>query len=339
MTTVAHRNTIRPRRSAVLPGLALCAGIAALATVGGRFVPLVGAPVIGIVVGVVWRLAAGVHPRLDAGIDRSKGFVLQLAVVVLGTQLSLGQIADVGLGSLPVMLCTLAACLAVAYVVGRRLGVDGDLRTLVGVGTAICGASAIAAAGPVLKARSNHIAYAVSTIFLFNVVAVLVYPPLGHALGMSQTDFGLFAGTAVNDTSSVVATASEYGPAATDHAVVVKLVRSLMIIPVCLALAAVVRRREARATGAVVRVHPLRLVPWFLVGFVLVAALNTLGAVPSGAHGALSHVSLFLITTALVGIGLSTNPSELRRTGPRPLLLGLVLSVTVAATSLLLQVV
>ncbi|SHH32604.1 conserved hypothetical integral membrane protein [Jatrophihabitans endophyticus] len=342
MTLAEHRAELarrRPPARIVVPGLVLCAVLAAVATVAGLFVPVVGAPVVGIVLGVAWRLGPGVRPALDAGVDRAKGPVLQAAVVVLGAQLSLAQIADVGLGSLPVMVGTLAACLTVARLVGRRLGVDGDLRTLIGVGTAICGASAIAAAAPVLKARSNHVAYAVSTIFLFNVAAVLVYPPLGHALGMGQTDFGLFAGTAVNDTSSVVATASAYGSGATDHAVVVKLVRSLMIIPVCLVLAALVRRREARAAGAAggSAVNPLRLVPWFLVGFLVVATLNTLGAIPAAAHPALSHIALFLITVALAGIGLSTNPAELRRTGGRPLLLGLVLSLTVAGTSLLLQ--
>ncbi|MEW1648301.1 YeiH family protein [Streptomyces sp. NPDC091219] len=325
----------------LVPGLAACAAIAAVATGVGTVAPLVGAPVIGILIGALWRVRLGIRPVLLPGVARAKGFVLQLAVVLLGTQLSLAEIAQVGASSLPVMLGTLAACLGVAYLVGRWLRIGADLRTLIGVGTAICGASAIAAVSPVIKAKSNDIAYAVSTIFLFNVAAVLVFPPLGHLLGMSQSDFGLFAGTAVNDTSSVVAAASSYGHAAADHAVVVKLVRSLMIIPICLALAALVRRRETRTEPATAggKVNPFQLVPWFLVGFLLTAAANTVGLLPHTTHAALSHTALFLITTALAGIGLSTNITELRRTGPRPVVLGMILWATVAATSLLLQLV
>ncbi|HEX4728611.1 MAG TPA: putative sulfate exporter family transporter [Jatrophihabitans sp.] len=321
------------------PGLLLCLAIAAMATAGGSLVPIVGAPIIGLVAGVVLRVAFRMPSPLVPGVDSARGFVLQCAVVLLGSQLSLTQVARVGVGSLPVMLGTLVACLAMAYLVGRRLGIDSDLCTLIGVGTAICGASAIAAVSPVIRARSNQIAYAVSTIFGFNIVAVLVFPPLGHALGMNQQAFGLFAGTAVNDTSSVVAAASVYGHSATEHAVVIKLVRTLMIIPICLALAALVRRRDARADGGQTgtRLHLHTLVPWFLVGFLLMAAANSGKLVPTAAHPALAQLSLFGITTALAAIGLSTDLAELRRTGSRPLLLGLILWVTVSVTSLLLQ--
>lgn len=323
---------------ALVPGLVLCAVIATVATACGTVVPVVGAPVFGIVIGVLWRLALGAQSTFSPGVAGSRGFLLQLAVVLLGAQLQLAQIARVGYRSLPVMLGTLLACLVAAYVIGRCLGIEGDLRVLIGVGTAICGASAIAAVSPVIRAKSAQIAYAISTIFLFNVAAVVVFPPLGHALGMSQTTFGLFAGTAVNDTSSVVATASAYGQSATDHAVVVKLVRTLMIIPICLGLAALVRRRELRSIeGARSAVSPFTLVPWFLVGFLLVAGANSVGAIPSFAHPVLSNLSLYLITTALAAIGLSTDVAQVRRTGVRPVLLGLVLWLTVAGVSLLLQ--
>jgi uncharacterized membrane protein YadS len=253
------------------------------------------------------------------------------------------------------MLGTLAVCLGAAWLYGRLLGVPGDLRTLIGVGTGICGGSAIAAVSPVIEAASTDVAYAISTIFLFNIAAVLAFPLLGHALGMSQQSFGLFAGTAVNDTSSVVATATTYGAAATSHAVVVKLVRTLMIIPICLGLATLTARkhRPATATGraaadtpagatasAPARMSPrgvLKLVPWFLIGFVLVAAVNSAGVIPAGAHAPLQHASVFLVAVALSAIGLSTNVAALRKAGHRPLLLGALLWITVAAASLGLQ--
>jgi uncharacterized membrane protein YadS len=292
-------------------------------------------------------------------------FVLQCSVVLLGAQLSIAEAARVGLSSLPVMLGTLAVCLGAAWLYGRLLGVPGDLRTLIGVGTGICGGSAIAAVSPVIEAASTDVAYAISTIFLFNIAAVLVFPLLGHALGMSQQSFGLFAGTAVNDTSSVVATATTYGAAATSHAVVVKLVRTLMIIPICLGLATLTARRQrpASPTGRAGSVAPagtgasagslapaaapaparmsprrvLKLVPWFLIGFVLVAAVNSAGIIPAGAHVPLEHASVFLVSVALSAIGLSTNVAALRKAGARPLLLGALLWITVATASLGLQ--
>lgn len=361
----------RERARAIAPGLALALGVAAVATVVGRYVPLVGSAVPGAVIGAVIALTLKPGARLAPGQRWASTFVLQCSVVLLGAQLSIGEAARVGVSSLPVMLGTLAVCLGAAWLYGRLLGVPGDLRTLIGVGTGICGGSAIAAVSPVIEAASTDVAYAISTIFLFNITAVLAFPLLGHALGMSQQSFGLFAGTAVNDTSSVVATATTYGAAATSHAVVVKLVRTLMIIPICLVLAALTARKPRPATtaasaasaataasaasvpaGAVAsapapqrqrgpaRMSPrrvLKLVPWFLTGFVLVAAVNSVGIIPAAAHGPLQHVSVFLVAVALSAIGLSTNVAALRKAGSKPLLLGALLWITVAAASLGLQ--
>jgi uncharacterized integral membrane protein (TIGR00698 family) len=222
-----------------------------------------------------------------------------------------------------------------AYLTGRRLGVSRDLRTLIGVGTGICGASAIAAVSPAIRAKHPDIAYAISTIFLFNIAAVLAFPPLGHALGLSQHAFGLFAGTAVNDTSSVVAAATTYGSQAGNYAVVVKLTRTLMIIPICLGLAALTRHRAGEPAGGHRSV--LALIPWFLVGFLLSASANSIGFVPVASHHDLALTSLFLITVALAAIGMRTDFVTLRHAGPRPLLLGLLLWIAVTVTSLSLQ--
>jgi uncharacterized integral membrane protein (TIGR00698 family) len=348
----AGRTGSRARARAIVPGLALALAVAAAATVVGQHVPLVGSAVPGAVIGAVIAIAVKPGKRLAPGLKWASTFVLQCSVVLLGAQLSIGEAARVGVSSLPVMLGTLAVCLGAAWLYGRLLGVPGDLRTLIGVGTGICGGSAIAAVSPVIEAASTDVAYAISTIFLFNIAAVLVFPLLGHALGMSQQSFGLFAGTAVNDTSSVVATATTYGAAATSHAVVVKLVRTLMIIPICLGLAALTARRPRPATTSEAPAEPaspvtgpghmsprrvLKLVPWFLIGFVLVAAVNSAGVIPAGAHGPLQHTSVFLVAVALSAIGLSTNVAALRKAGHRPLLLGALLWITVAAASLGLQ--
>ncbi|MEP6562567.1 MAG: putative sulfate exporter family transporter [Nakamurella sp.] len=325
----------------MLPGIVITAVLATIATWLGGPLPLIGAPVIGIILGVLLSVPARRFPVLEPGIRFTGRIVLQIAVVVLGTQLSLRQVAEVGLESLPVMLGTLIICLIAAFALGRAMHIDTDLRTLIGVGTAICGASAIAAVTPIIRPKNAAVAYAISTIFLFNVAAVLIFPQLGYLFDLSQHEFGLFAGTAVNDTSSVVAAATSYGAEAGNFAVVVKLTRTLMIIPICVFLAAMVNRRDHRSgrssderTSWVVRYT--RLVPWFLVGFLVAAAINSAGWVSASAQMQLHTVATFLITAAMTAIGLSTNFIGLRRAGVRPLLLGLILWLLVTASSLAL---
>jgi len=340
----------RPAIAAALPGIALAVAIGLVATVVGRVVPVVGGPVPAVVLGAVvgWlvrRRSAraggqqGDLGPLQPGVKFSSSRVLQFAVVLLGAQLSIAEVLRIGGETLPVMLSTLVVCLVAAWGIGRLLRVSGALRTLIGVGTGICGASAIAAVTPVIGAVSADVAYAMSTIFLCNIAAVFVFPLVGHALGLSQHAFGVFAGTAVNDTSSVVATATVYGRQATDTAVVVKLVRTLMIIPIVVGLAGLEARRTARTqlapdSGSRPGLRVFRLVPWFLIGFLVVVLLRTLGVLPAAAAPGFSTAATFLITVALAAIGVSTDFGALRRAGFRPMLLGIALWVLVAGTSL-----
>ncbi|WP_329005439.1 putative sulfate exporter family transporter [Kribbella sp. NBC_00709] len=338
-----------------MPGLAAVLVLTAVAVPLGRLVPVVGGPVFGIVLGVIAGLFVPVL-RSEAcrpGYDFASKTLLQLSIVVLGTGLSLQQVARVGVSSLPVMLGTLTLALGGAWFFGRLLGVRGDTQTLIGVGTAICGGSAIAAATAAIGARRSSVAYAMATIFTFNIVAVLTFPPLGHLLGMSSESFGLWAGTAVNDTSSVVAAGYAYSQAAGDQAIVVKLTRSLTLIPIVLTLVALKIRRENRAAraldasaegsyaGATASIRkPLpwrKLIPLFLIGFIAAAGLRSAGAIPDSWLPTLTIVGSTLITSALVAIGLSLRPRELRDAGPRPLLLGAILWVLVAVGSLVLQ--
>ena len=314
----------RPR--AVGPGLAWTAAVALPAWGLSHVVPLLGAPVLAILIGIAVSLVRRPSPRAAPGIAFSSTVLLQSAIVLLGSTLALGQILRVGAKSLPVMLGTLAVALAGAAVIGGALRVSPRLRTLVGVGTGICGASAIAAVAGIIEATQAEIAYAISTIFIFNVVAVIAFPPLGRLFHLSQHGFGLWAGTAVNDTSSVVAAAYAFGHAAGAQAVVVKLTRTTLIVPIALGLSAI------RARG-----RPARLVPPFLVLFVLASVLDTVGLVGADARRVLSDVALGLITVALAGVGLAADLAGMRRTGPRPLLLGAILWVLVASVSIGLQ--
>lgn len=315
----------------VLPGFLLCLVIAVAAYALGRLFPIVGGPVFGIVIGVAVALVRKPDRALTAGIKFSSKQVLQLSIVLLGFNLQLQEVIGGGLRSLPVMLGTLVIVLCAAYFIGKLLGLDRDLRRLLGVGTAICGGSAIAALASVIEVSESDVAYAISTVFLFNVAAVLTFPAIGHLLALSQHAFGLWAGTAINDTSSVVAAGFVYGHAAGTQAVIVKLTRTTLIIPIVLFYAGK-RLWQARSNGE--RVDVSKILPWFILWFVGAAFLNTLGAVPASLHDAFAQGALFLIVVALTGVGLSANAAAIRAAGVRPLLLGFSLWVLIAISSL-----
>jgi uncharacterized integral membrane protein (TIGR00698 family) len=340
----AGKAAARPRRAiaslqALLPGVGLVAAVAAGATLLGGVAPVVGAPVFAVVTGIAIAVFRAPSARLRPGIAFTSKKVLQSSIVLMGLGLSLGQVLSTGARSLPVLVGTLVAALGMAWAAGRVLGLRGDTRTLIGVGTAICGASAIAATDAVLGADEADVSYSIATIFTFNVVAVLLYPSLGHLLGLSQHSFGLWAGTAINDVSSVVAASTIYGHAAASYGVIVKLTRTLAIIPICLGLAAIRSRQANDATSEPVagRVSVRRIVPLFIVAFIAAVAANTIGLIPPAWHHGLSDLSAWMITAALGAIGLSTDVRHIRRAGLRPLALGAVLWVTVGLTSLGLQ--
>jgi uncharacterized integral membrane protein (TIGR00698 family) len=349
--------TIAQRWVARAPGVAAAAGIAAIATVLGEFVPVVGAPVLAVVAGITIRSQLPQAQSLRPGLAFTSTRVLQASIVVLGTGLSLGQVVSTGESSMPVLVGTLLIALGVAWSVGRAMHLRPDLNILIGVGTAICGASAIAATDAVIDADETDVSYAIATIFTFNVVAVLTYPTVGHLLGLSQHAFGLWAGTAINDTSSVVAASTIYGHAAVAYGAVVKLTRTLAIVPLCLGLAAwrnraatksaLVSQRVANAgvqppnglrTSARRYGFDLRqAIPTFIVGFLVAVSLNTVGLVPPAWHHALADLASWMITAALAAIGLSANVSHIRSAGPRPLLFGALLWGAVGIASLALQ--
>lgn len=335
-----------PRRLARPPfqALAATAAVAAPALALGVHLPLLGAPILALLLGMA---VAALRPlgRLRTGLGFISRYALQAAIVLLGTTISLTQGARVGASSLPVMLGSLAVALLVAGYAGARLAVSARLRTLIGVGTGICGASAIAAVSRVIGASEREIRYAISTIFAFNLLAVIAFPPVGHLLGMSQHAFGLWSGTAINDASSVVAAGYAYGHAAGGYALIVKLTRTTMIVPVSLYLSAAaargVRAREAQGPAESARPGAVpslrRVMPWFLLWFLAASAAMTLGAFGSDMRTGLSRAGLILTTVALAAVGLGSNFGEIRQTGGRPVALGALAWVGVSLTSLLLQ--
>ena len=322
-----------------LPGLGVVAALTVVASALGHLLPVVGSPVLAIVGGIVIAAARPPRASWQPGITFTAKAVLQASIVVLGTGLSLHQVVATGVASLPVLLGTLGVALAGSAVVGKSLSIDRDLRTLVGVGKGVCGASAIAATDAVISATEVDVSYAIATIFTFNVLAVLTFPTIGRSLGLGPHSFGLWAGTAVNDMSSVVAAASIFGHGATSSAVVVKLTRTLMIVPIAVGLAFWRARRSSAGETARSSAlgHVRRVFPSFIAWFLAAVLLNSAGLVPSSMHGILSASAQVMITAALGAIGLSTRAKDIRKAGFRPLALGAILWVLVASTSLGLQ--
>ena len=311
---------------------------------GKRF-EVVGGPVFAILIGMALALVVPDEKGapLAAGVKFTSKKVLQWAVILLGFGLNLAQIAQVGMTSLPIIVSTITTSLIVSYVLCRALNIPGKISTLIGVGSSICGGSAIAATAPVIEADDEEIAQAISVIFLFNVIAALVFPTLGGMLGLTNEGFGLFAGTAVNDTSSVTAAAAAWdgmhpGANTLDAATIVKLTRTLAIIPITLALAFWRLRQARRAGGEAKNTFSFRRAfPTFIVFFVLASVATTVLALPASVTAPIKELSKFLIVMAMAAIGFNTNVVKLVRTGGKPILMGLCCWVAIAAVSLGMQ--
>jgi uncharacterized integral membrane protein (TIGR00698 family) len=317
------------------PGL-LLAAILALAALGlGRLAPLVGGPVFGIVLGILVRNLFAPSGHFTPGIQFAGKQVLQWSIIALGFGLSLDQVARTGLESLSVTLVTITVAFLAAWGLGRALKVHDKLKILIGVGTAICGGSAIAAVTPIIKPDEHDTAFAISTIFLFNLAAVLLFPLLGHLLHLSDLGFGLWAGTAINDTSSVVAAGYSFSKTAGDYATIVKLTRATLIIPICLALALAVAWREKKQGASDFSLR--KIFPWFILWFLVASGARTAGLIPAAVQPAIHMAAEFLIIVALTAIGLSANLRRMASTGARPILLGLGVWAAVSVSSLLVQ--
>ncbi len=336
-------------------GIALCLCIAVPAWFLGKLVPVVGGPVFAIIAGMIITLLIKDKSRFSSGITFTSKKVLQYAVILLGFGLNLATILKTGKQSLPVIVSTIATSLIVAFALCKLMKIPSKISTLIGVGSSICGGSAIAATAPVIEADDEEIAQSISVIFLFNVVAALIFPTLGGALGLSNEGFGLFAGTAVNDTSSVTAAASAWdgihNSNTLDTATIVKLTRTLAIIPITLVLAFVRMRREKKSsdsTGSEKKIDFKKIFPMFIIYFIVASIITTVVTtvfagnltVLDGANsvfGFLKDLSKFFIIMAMAAIGINTNIVKLVKTGGKPIFMGFCCWVAIAAVSLIMQ--
>ena len=328
------------------PGVALCLVLAVPSWLLGRAFPVVGGPVFAILLGMALALLLRDRGAAQAGVAYTSKKILQYAVILLGFGLNLSEIARVGAASLPIILSTISTSLIVSFLLYQLMNMPANISTLIGVGSSICGGSAIAATAPVIDAGDEEIAQSISVIFLFNIMAALIFPTLGGVLGLSNDGFGLFAGTAVNDTSSVTATAAAWdgmhpGANTLDQATIVKLTRTLAIIPITLVLALWRTARARRTGGTGESSFSLKKVfPFFILFFILASVITTAAVsagVDAGVFQPLKELSKFLIIMAMGAIGLNTDLVKLVRTGGRPILMGACCWAAIAAVSLGMQ--
>lgn len=344
-------------------GVALCLAIAVPSWSLGKLAPVIGGPVIAILLGMIVTVFFKEKKGFETGIKFTSKKILQWAVVLLGFGLDLTVVLDTGRQSLPIIICTIGASLAIAFILHKAMRIPSNISTLVGVGSSICGGSAIAATAPVIDADDEEVAQAISVIFFYNVLAAIIFPLLGSFIGFSTGSgeaFGIFAGTAVNDTSSVTAAASTWdsmwglGTETLDKAVTVKLTRTLAIIPITLILAVITARKGAKAAnpgvssngaaGAndanVKKVSIKKIFPFFILYF-MAASLITTVAVTQGADPAVfapvKDLSKFFIILAMAAIGLNTDIVKLVKTGGKPLALGACCWIGITGVSLVIQ--
>lgn len=326
----------------IFPGFSVAILIALLANFLESLLPihLIGSSVIALFIGMILNNYIKTD-ILKPGLKFTSKKVLKFAIILLGCSLSIGMVLQVGQFSLIVMIFTLFTCFGVGFFVGKLLGLNWKLSNLISAGTGICGGSAIAAIAPVIEADDSDIAYAMSSTFIFDMVMILLFPVMGRMLNLSDQAFGLWAGTAVNDTSSVVAASYAYTETAGDIATMVKLTRTLSIIPVVIIFALInikiSNKTNKNSTSLKDKVSVVSIIPWFIVGFVGLTIINSFGIIPENISIFAKDLSKFLMVSALASIGLNTSFKDMKKSGVAPMLHGFIISALVVIVAIVVE--
>ena len=329
---------LNTNRGKFILGVAVCFAVAALAVLIERLIPgdLLGTSIIALFLGTM--INSFFHPDwLKPALKFTSKKVLKIAIVLLGASLSVNTIMSVGKMTFFVMIFTFAMCFGGGYFIRKLFGLNWKLSNLIPAGTGICGGSAVAAIAPVIDADDKDIAFAMSSTFLFDMVMVALYPIMGRLLGMSDIAFGIWAGTSVNDTASVVASGYAFSEAAGDFATMVKLTRTIAIIPTVLVFAYIgtrIKQKEMQTESGGQKVNLLKIIPWFIGGFLALAVLNSIGCIPVEVSGIIKNVSKFLMVTALAAIGLGTSVTDFKKAGFAPMFYGITIDTLVTLTAL-----
>jgi uncharacterized integral membrane protein (TIGR00698 family) len=300
--------------------------------------PLIGDSIIALFIGMAINQIKKPSKILEAGLKFTSKKILKFSIVLLGASLSIGTILNVGRMSLTVMLFTLLTCFGAGYFIGKWLGLDWKLSNMISAGTGICGGSAIAAIAPVIEAEDRDIAYAMSATFLFDMIMIVLFPIMGHMIGLSNIAYGLWAGTAVNDTSSVVAAGYAFSEAAGNFATMVKLTRTLSIIPTVLIFSLINARinvkNSDKSDTRSQKVKITSLFPWFILAFVGMSLINSVGLFSITVSTGLKDISKFLMVSSLAAIGMNTDFKEMKKSGINPMIHGFIISTLVVIVAI-----
>ena len=319
-------------------GVVICFAVAGVSVFLEEQIPggLLGASIIALFMGTI--INSFFHPAwMKPALKFTSKRILKAAIVLLGASLSVSTIMSVGKMTFFVMVFTFAMCFGAGFFIRKLFGLNWKLSNLISAGTGICGGSAVAAIAPVIEADDKDIAFAMSSTFLFDMVMIALYPLMGKALGMSDIAYGIWAGTSVNDTASVVASGYAFSEAAGDFATMVKLTRTIAIIPTVLVFAWIgtrMKQKELKATGEGKKVNLMKIIPWFIGGFLLLAIINSVGLIPSNVSAIMKTTSKFLMVTALAAIGLNTSLLDFKKAGLKPMFYGITIDTLVTLTAL-----
>jgi uncharacterized integral membrane protein (TIGR00698 family) len=331
----------------LFPGIILSVGVAVFACWIESLMPihLIGAAVIAMFIGMLINHFLKNTNIFSTGLRFTSKKILKFAIILLGLSLNITTILNVGKMSLTVMIFTLLTCFGGGFFIGKALGLNWKLSNLISAGTGICGGSAIAAIAPTIDADDSDVAYAMSATFLFDMAMIVLFPIMGTALGMTDQAFGIWAGTAVNDTSSVVATGYAFSESAGDFATMVKLTRTLAIIPTVIVFAFIqlnIKRKETldnnhNGSELKTKFSITKIFPWFILGFLAMSVVASVFSIPAEIVSGTKTISKFLMVCALAAIGLNTSFSSMKKAGVRPMIHGFIISALVVIVALVVE--
>lgn len=325
-----------------IPGIILSISVAFIAFYLSNLISgdIIGATVMALLVGMALNPVVKKYNQFESGVSFAGKIFLRAGIILMGVNMNFADVLNVGKYSLFVMIFTMVTAFGAGNLIGKTFGMNWKLTNLLSVSTAICGGSAVAAVGPVIKAEDQDIAYAISSTFIFDILTVVVIPWIGIALGMSNMGYGLWVGTAVNDTSSVVAAGYAFSDIAGNTAVIVKLTRTLFIIPCVLIFSLINERKEAKLSGinGHVPVNLKKIFPYFIIMFLIIVALKSTNIIPVTLVTILSKTSKFCMVIALSAIGLKTSYSDIRSIGFKPMILGFIIDTLVVFVSIGVQI-
>ncbi|SHH32065.1 conserved hypothetical integral membrane protein [Anaerosphaera aminiphila DSM 21120] len=302
---------------------------------------LLGVTIISLLIGMLLNPILLKYNFLSDGIDWTSKYILRMGIILTGITLSFSQLMQSGKYAMILLVFTLTTSFGMGYICSKVFKINWKLSSLLSVSTAICGGTAVATLGPTIKADNKDIAYAISATFIFDIITVIAFPWIGHMLGLTDTGFGLWVGTAVNDTSSVVAAGYAFSDAAGMLATIVKLTRTLFIVPVVIIFSWIFAKKEmnkqVESGFEKEKIEYFKIFPWFILGFIAMVALNSTGIVPTATVGNISFISKFCLAMALAAIGLKTSLKEVSGVGIKPMIAGVVIDTSVVIVAFFAQ--